>query len=83
MPRDYLHNHPEFADLLRIVAAEKGIDPGLVEKDYMSLADLLPGSFITRRPKMHSTSSAQSDCGCVTHHAWRIIVRFITGLIFW
>src|SRR5450631_1867198 len=34
MPRDYLHNHPEFAELIRIVAAEKGIDPGLVEKDY-------------------------------------------------
>jgi hypothetical protein len=34
MPHDYLHNHPEFADLIRIVAAEKGIDPGLVEKDY-------------------------------------------------
>ena len=34
MPRDYLHNHAQFADLIRIVAAEKGIDPGLVEKDY-------------------------------------------------
>jgi hypothetical protein len=34
MPRDYLHNHPEFADLIRIVASEMGIDPGLVEKDY-------------------------------------------------
>ena len=34
MPRDVLHNHPQFADLIRIVAAEKGIDPGLVEKDY-------------------------------------------------
>lgn len=34
MPRDYLHNHPEFADLIRIVADEKGIDPALVEKDY-------------------------------------------------
>src|ERR1700730_5267767 len=34
MPRDYLHNHPQFADLIRIVAAEKGIDPSLVEKDY-------------------------------------------------
>ena len=34
MPRDYLHNHPEFADLIRIVAEEKGIDPALVEKDY-------------------------------------------------
>jgi hypothetical protein len=34
MPAEYLHNHPQFADLIRIVAAEKGIDPALVEKDY-------------------------------------------------
>jgi hypothetical protein len=34
MPRDYLHNHPQFAELIRIVAEEKGIDPALVEKDY-------------------------------------------------
>ncbi|MEY9104384.1 hypothetical protein ABH994_005534 [Bradyrhizobium yuanmingense] len=34
MPRDFLHNHPQFADLIRIVADEKGIDPALAEKDY-------------------------------------------------
>src|SRR6266850_4148509 len=34
MPRDYLHNHPQFTDLVRIVAQEKAIDPALVEKDY-------------------------------------------------
>src|ERR1700722_12934924 len=34
MPTDYLHNHPQFADLIRIVAQENGIDPALVEKDY-------------------------------------------------
>ncbi|RFB76603.1 nucleotidyl transferase AbiEii/AbiGii toxin family protein [Methylovirgula sp. 4M-Z18] len=34
MPPEYLHNHPQFADLLRIVAQEKSIDPALVEKDY-------------------------------------------------
>lgn len=34
MPCDYLHNHPEFAELIRIVAQEKSIDPALVEKDY-------------------------------------------------
>lgn len=34
MPADYLHNHPEFPELIRIVAQEKGIDPALVEKDY-------------------------------------------------
>jgi hypothetical protein len=31
---DYLHNHQQFADLIRIVVEEKHIDPALVEKDY-------------------------------------------------
>jgi len=31
---DYLHDHPQFADLIRIVAAEKAIIPALIEKDY-------------------------------------------------
>jgi hypothetical protein len=34
MSADFLHNHRQFADLIRIVAEEKGIDPALVEKDY-------------------------------------------------
>jgi Nucleotidyl transferase AbiEii toxin, Type IV TA system len=34
MSIDYLHNHPEFRELIRIVAQAKGIDPALVEKDY-------------------------------------------------
>jgi predicted nucleotidyltransferase component of viral defense system len=31
---DYLHNHKNFHDLLRIIGAELNIDPGLVKKDY-------------------------------------------------
>ena len=34
MPIDYLHNHPNFKDLLNITADEMGILPSLVEKDY-------------------------------------------------
>lgn len=34
MPHDFLHNHPQFEDLIRIVAEEMGINPALVEKDY-------------------------------------------------
>jgi len=34
MPRDFLHNRRDFADLIRIVAEEHGVDPVLVEKDY-------------------------------------------------
>jgi nucleotidyltransferase AbiEii toxin of type IV toxin-antitoxin system len=33
-PKDYLHNHPEFSDLIQIVSAELDISPVLVEKDY-------------------------------------------------
>lgn len=48
MPRDYLHNHAAFRDLLRIVAGERKVDPGLVEKDYWimhSLYGLQKGGF--------------------------------------
>lgn len=31
---EYLHNHPEFKQLLRAVEYEKGIESSLVEKDY-------------------------------------------------
>lgn len=34
MSADFLHNHLQFADLIRIVARERRIDPALVEKDY-------------------------------------------------
>ncbi len=34
MPDNYLHNHRDFADLLRIVGREREIAPFLVEKDY-------------------------------------------------
>lgn len=34
MAIDYLHNHPDFPDLIRIVGAERAIVPALVEKDY-------------------------------------------------
>lgn len=40
MPADFLHNHPQFPELIRIVAAEKGIDPALVEKDYWIMHSL-------------------------------------------
>jgi hypothetical protein len=34
MSADFLHNHPQFPELIRIVAHQKGIDPALAEKDY-------------------------------------------------
>lgn len=40
MPVDYLHNHPQFADLLRIIEDETGIQAGLIEKDYWIMHSL-------------------------------------------
>lgn len=34
MHQIYLHDHPEFKELIRIVADKKSINPALVEKDY-------------------------------------------------
>ena len=35
MPSEiYLHEHPEFSDLINIIASDLKIDPYLVEKDY-------------------------------------------------
>lgn len=34
MPTDFLHNHKDFPELIRIVAAQRYIAPVLVEKDY-------------------------------------------------
>jgi len=31
---EYLHDHKEFASLINMLANEKNIDPGLIEKDY-------------------------------------------------
>ncbi len=40
MPRNFLHNHRQFADLIRIVAEAQGIAPALVEKDYWIMQSL-------------------------------------------
>jgi hypothetical protein len=40
MPPDLLHNHPQFADLIRIVADNEAIAPALVEKDYWIMQSL-------------------------------------------
>jgi hypothetical protein len=40
MPTDYLHNHKQFPELIRIVAEQKSVDPALVEKDYWIMHSL-------------------------------------------
>jgi predicted nucleotidyltransferase component of viral defense system len=40
MPAIYLHDHPNFRDLLRIIEEDTGIMDGLVEKDYWIMHSL-------------------------------------------
>ena len=40
MPPDFLHNHRQFGDLIRIVATNERIEPALVEKDYWIMQSL-------------------------------------------
>jgi hypothetical protein len=40
MPPDFLHNHRQFGDLIRIVAINEGIEPALIEKDYWIMQSL-------------------------------------------
>ncbi|HEU0084089.1 MAG TPA: nucleotidyl transferase AbiEii/AbiGii toxin family protein [Bradyrhizobium sp.] len=40
MPADYLHNHKQFPELIRIVSGQKCIDPALIEKDYWIMHSL-------------------------------------------
>ena len=40
MQADFLHNHRQFGDLIRIVADAEGIAPVLVEKDYWIMQSL-------------------------------------------
>jgi hypothetical protein len=44
-----VHELPDFADLIALVARNEGLDPGLVEKDYWilhGLRGLQPGGFL-------------------------------------
>ena len=60
MPRDFLHNHRQFADLLRIVAEAQGIAPALVEMDYWIMQSLYGlqqlGLALNRKPDIPNVS---------------------------
>jgi hypothetical protein len=58
MPRELLHDHPQFADLNRIVAQEKGIDPALIEKDYAKAYAIGSALYYQGRPTFREIMDA-------------------------
>ncbi|MEI9990130.1 MAG: nucleotidyl transferase AbiEii/AbiGii toxin family protein [Rhizomicrobium sp.] len=81
MPRDYLHNRADFADLIRIVAADpvvtdgKPIDPALVEKDYWIMHCLYGLQQLKMRFELKGGTSLSKGFGIINRFSEDIDIR--------
>ncbi|HEY4942299.1 MAG TPA: nucleotidyl transferase AbiEii/AbiGii toxin family protein [Rhizomicrobium sp.] len=81
MPRDYLHNRADFADLIRIVAAgpvvtgSKPIDPVLVEKDYWIMHCLYGLQQLKMRFELKGGTSLSKGFGIINRFSEDIDIR--------
>jgi hypothetical protein len=75
MPRDYLHNHPEFSDLIRIVAQEMSIIPALVEKDYWIMHCLYGLQKLEMRFELKGGTSLSKGFGFINRFSEDIDIR--------
>lgn len=75
MPHDFLHNHSEFADLIRIVSDELSIDPVLVEKDYWIMHCLYGLQAIGMRFELKGGTSLSKGYGIIDRFSEDIDIR--------
>jgi hypothetical protein len=75
MPPDLLHNHPQFADLIRIVADEQGIAPVLVEKDYWIMHSLYGLQQIGLTFELKGGTSLSKGYGLISRFSEDIDIR--------
>jgi hypothetical protein len=75
MPADYLHNHAQFADLIRIVAQQKGIDPSLVEKDYWIMQCLYGLQRLNLTFELKGGTSLSKGCQIINRFSEDIDIR--------
>jgi hypothetical protein len=75
MTADYLHNHPQFADLIRIVAQEMGIDPALVEKDYWIMHRLYGLQHLKMKFELKGGTSLSKGHGAIDRFSEDIDIR--------
>ncbi len=73
--RDYLHNHPDFSDLLSIVAGEMSIDPVLVEKDYWIMHCLYGLQQLGLSFELKGGTSLSKGCGIIHRFSEDIDIR--------
>jgi predicted nucleotidyltransferase component of viral defense system len=75
MSRDYLHNHRDFADLIRIVAGDMGIAPVLVEKDYWIMHCLHGLRKLGMKFELKSGTSLSKGFGIINRFSEDIDIR--------
>jgi hypothetical protein len=75
MAIDYLHNHPEFADLIRIVSEERAIVPALVEKDYWIMHCLHGLQQLNLRFELKGGTSLSKGFGIIKRFSEDIDIR--------
>lgn len=75
MPRDFLHNHRQFADLIRIVAEDQGIAPALVEKDYWIMQSLYGLQQLGLRFELKGGTSLSKGYGLICRFSEDIDIR--------
>lgn len=72
---NYLHNHKDFPDLLRIVAEEKSIAPALVEKDYWIMHSLYGLQQMELRFELKGGTSLSKGYGVIERFSEDIDIR--------
>ncbi|MBS4059985.1 MAG: nucleotidyl transferase AbiEii/AbiGii toxin family protein [Bacteroidetes bacterium] len=72
---DFLHNHKSFKDLLLILEAEKGIVPGLLEKDYWIMHVLFGLKNAGLSFELKGGTSLSKGFGIINHFSEDIDIR--------
>ena len=81
MPADYLHKHPQFSDLTRIVAEEKQIASALVEKDYWIMHCLYGLQKLGLRFELKGGTSLSKGYGTIHRFSEDIDIQIVPYLL--
>jgi len=75
MATDYLHNHPDFSELIQIVAQKRAIVPALVEKDYWIMHCLYGLQQLNLRFELKGGTSLSKGFGIIKRFSEDIDIR--------
>jgi hypothetical protein len=75
MPPDFLHRHRDFADLIGIIADERGIAPELVEKDYWIMHCLYGLQQLGHQYELKGGTSLSKGYGLIARFSEDIDIR--------